>query len=307
VDLDGDGRRDLLSGSRPGAIHLFRATEAGGFERGRKIVDATGAVLRAGRSSTVHVVDWERDGDLDLVLGSCEGWVWLVRNASGDGRLRLGKPERLPAEGQAIRAPGRDSGPTVADWDGDGRHDLLVGCGDGRVLLYRNEARSGEPTFARPVTLVPPASGDLSRRPGRCVKLAVADWNGDGRLDLLVGDRRRERVEPPKLTREETAQRAALRQSRVEFQAYLDAFDRERLPGLESRVRRAMGIDPETPLGDLPGDTRREVASRTEDVLRSRPGREELRSAIRLVQELLLDLEGGTVVHGRVWLFERRR
>src|SRR5437868_8071022 len=33
----------------------------------------------------------------------------------------------------------------VADWDGDGLADLIVGCGDGSVIFYRNIGTAKEP------------------------------------------------------------------------------------------------------------------------------------------------------------------
>ena len=56
-----------------------------------------------------------------------------VRNGSGDKTFKVASVDRLSAGGTPISAPGRNSGPVVTDWDGDGRDDLLVGCGDGSV------------------------------------------------------------------------------------------------------------------------------------------------------------------------------
>ncbi|MBI2808877.1 MAG: VCBS repeat-containing protein [Planctomycetes bacterium] len=75
------------------------------------------------------------------------------------------------------------------DWDSDGRVDLLLGCGDGSVLFYKNIGTAKEPKLAQSQTLV--AAGKAAGAkiaPGMRAKICAVDWNGDGRLDLLVGD-----------------------------------------------------------------------------------------------------------------------
>jgi hypothetical protein len=117
----------------------------------------------------------------------------------------------------------------VADWDGDGSHDLLMGCGDGSVLFYRNTTPSGMPVLAEPVVLVP-ASAKYTRRGGEYPferdlgmrsKIAVADYNSDGRDDLLMGIFGSETKEDPTLTDAEVARRdsvdARMRELSMEF------------------------------------------------------------------------------------------
>jgi FG-GAP-like repeat len=83
----------------------------------------------------------------------------------------------------------------VADWDGDGRLDLIVGAEDGSVVWYRNVGSAQEPKLEAARTLVGKSpigwGGDEGRRAndwGLRVKPCVIDWNGDGRLDILLGD-----------------------------------------------------------------------------------------------------------------------
>src|SRR5262249_32112569 len=97
--------------------------------------------------------------------------------------------------GQPIKVNG-DAAAVAADWDGDGRLDLIVGAEDGSVVWYRNSGSSTEPQLEAARTLVPksPAGWNWDDRLqagqwGVRVKPCVVDWQGNGKLALLLGDR----------------------------------------------------------------------------------------------------------------------
>ena len=120
MDLDQDGRVDVLSGCWPGEVHLFRGVEGGGFAEGVTLRGPGGAPLKADKASVAHAFDWDGDGDLDLVLGGIGGAVWVARNETAEDGLVFGAPAPLEADGKPIHADGGDSAPFVADWDADG-------------------------------------------------------------------------------------------------------------------------------------------------------------------------------------------
>ncbi|HEX6812812.1 MAG TPA: VCBS repeat-containing protein [Planctomycetota bacterium] len=241
ADLNGDGHADMISGSYwPGDITVFFGQGAGKFAAGEFLKDPAGKNANAGPpweserkpqmdslAAAPWLVDWDADGDLDLLVGNIEGHVVLLAN---DGNARSPKFVRkgpIEAGGQVLDVDNNDAGPTTADWDGDGLWDLIVGGGAGTVKFFRNEGTKQAPKLAAGVELVrgkghvAPASGEEPKLPASRVKPHVCDWNGDGTLDLLVGDFASLKGPEPQLTSEQKATKAKLEK---EMQANSEAM-----------------------------------------------------------------------------------
>lgn len=222
MDLDGDGYGDILSGSysrrdedMAGLFYVLRGQPGGTFRAAEVLLGTDGQPLiirpepqqdgnRKKRADDVEricsrpfAVDWDGDGHLDLVVGNYAGTFYWFKGL-GKGGFKP-QAEQLRTEGRPLRIAFAHSDPFVIDWDGDGDLDILSGTAQGGVQWAENKAGQGKFPDLRPFRWLIPAELSQSssddpvleselQGPSGSTRVWAADVNGDGKLDLLVGD-----------------------------------------------------------------------------------------------------------------------
>jgi hypothetical protein len=205
-----------------------------------------------------------------------------------------------------VRAQGGDAGPAIADWNGDGRFDLIVGSGSGAVDLYLDTAKEGAPRLSSATSLVPepddddPASSREATRPQSRTKPCVADWNGDGRLDLVVGDFASLQGPKPVLTPEQEKEKAAL-EAKIEEISPLTSqrYEAHRLLALKK-----LGIKP-LPGEDLAPEQEEKVEATIAQALEKDPRWSKWMEQQSDVWESLSRFQPEHTTHGFVWVYLR--
>jgi len=295
VDLDGDGIGDILTGCWPGELYFFKGKGKGEFAAPVKL-QRDGKDIKLGSASTVFAADWRGTGRLDLLVGNIEGDIYLVPNDGTNAKPAYGTPRKLEAGGQLIKAPHGDSQPVVADWDGDGLLDLIVGCGDGSVVWYRNVGSKTEPKLAHGVTLVKAAPMQQTKeiRPGIRAKVCTVDWNGDGQLDLHVGDFGITYGEKPKMSERDKKVEKEANAKVQELQTKLQPFYDEYFRKLKSSAKE-----------DDSAEAKREREKKAQEVL-NRKECQELQKEMQKVFETVRKFQGPHTLHGHVWLYLRK-
>ncbi len=188
-DVDGDGDLDLLVANVLGEDLLIN-NGAGVFTLANGQIPAPIVIPPQNRfdiSSHALLVDVDGDGDLDAVISN-ENPFNPSPTGGDQNRLWINNGAGVFTDDTAARLPARNdqTGAVVAgDIDGDGDTDLVV-LNRGQDFVLVNADGLGH--FVDQTATRFPVTSDTSRGGG------LADVDGDGDLDLLVGNSRGEPV-----------------------------------------------------------------------------------------------------------------
>ncbi len=225
-DWDGDGDTDIVSGNTAGYVGFFENLSGPKVEQPKwaapKHLAADGKELRimAGPNGSIQgpceakwgyttetIADWDADGLPDLLVNSIWGKVVWYRNVGTRQAPKLAAAQPIEVEwegaqpvleygwlrpeGKALLTQWRTT-PVAIDWNKDGLTDLVMLDQQGFLALFERAKRDGRLVLlaprrafcnekSEPLKLSVGIAGKSGRR-----KLCVVDWDGDGKLDLLL-------------------------------------------------------------------------------------------------------------------------
>lgn len=209
VDFDQDGDLDLLCGEFMDGFTYFQNSgtrSEPSYGAGQKLIDSHGNPLVMHlQMITPTAIDWDDDGDHDLIVGDEDGRVAFVENT---GRFTAGQPVfEPPSYFQQVAETlkfGALATPYAYDWDADGDQDILCGNTAGEIGYFENlgTGENGFPKWNAP-QLLNVTTTDGGTKPFRILAgengsiqgpceakwgyttLSVADWDGDGDGDII--------------------------------------------------------------------------------------------------------------------------
>lgn len=188
--------------------------------------ESISAVMSLSDQAWPSLCDWDDDGDLDVLIGGGYGWPRIVINDGTRNRPAFREPARILSDGEPIRFVrnkllGEPDNwhnmgypyPSFVDWDMDGLRDLVCANETNRIFWYRNIGTPKQPAFASRRQILCdgyPDSLELRSESNRRANdrkstngvypyeperpffwrtgVALADFNGDGLMDLVTHD-----------------------------------------------------------------------------------------------------------------------
>ena len=207
ADFDGDGDLDLLCGEFLDGFTYFAnvgTRKAAKFAAPRRLTSQGKPLAMDLQMIAPVAIDWDRDGDVDLIVGDEDGRVALVEHT---GKLEGGAPRFLPPvyfKQQADNVMcGALATPCGYDLDGDGDQDILSGNTAGYIEFYENlgvakDKPQSTPRWGPPVRIKAGGktfriqAGSNGSIQGPCeakwgyTTLTLADWDHDGLPDIVV-------------------------------------------------------------------------------------------------------------------------
>lgn len=187
-DFDGDGETDMLCGQEDGTLLLVPHSR---LVTGDGTINTRFADIDVGENGTPQCFDLDGDGRNDLIIGNRRGLLSFYRNIGGD------IPEFQKITDTLGGVDMRDFtqsyfGYSVPCFYRDAQQGTVLFCAGelGEVAYYKQIDDNLDGDFAKAESnLVETINGEAQPfREGRRVAVAVADLNGDGLPDMVLGN-----------------------------------------------------------------------------------------------------------------------
>jgi hypothetical protein len=221
-DWDKDGDFDLIVGDEDGRVAFVENTGKLNAERvpvfnKPRYFKQEADTLKCGALATPVGVDWDGDGDTDIISGNTAGYIEFFENLSGPkvAEPKWNAPVRLKAGDKTFRVMagknGSIQGPAeakwgyttlnVADWDKDGLPDIVLNSIISKVQWLKNIGTREKPVLDAPRDIEVEWEGAQPELKWGWLKPkgkelltqwrttpAVYDFNQDGLMDIAMLD-----------------------------------------------------------------------------------------------------------------------
>lgn len=181
-DIDSDGDKDMLMGYADGGLIYYENTAGVGNPATFVFIQANYQNIDVGSNSAPQIIDVDKDGLMDLIIGERAGNLNYYRNTGTVsspvftfvtnffGGINVTKPLSLDGHSNPIL------------FNNNGSYELLVGSQSGYIYHYQNIDNNLAGTF----TLSDSSYQDIFE--SLHATIAMADIDGDNKFDLLVGN-----------------------------------------------------------------------------------------------------------------------
>ena len=203
ADFDNDGRLDIICGEFLDKLIWYKNTGTRSepkFAEGRFLRDTNNDIIKMHLQMITPVaIDFNKDGDTDLLVGDEDGRVAWIKN-TGEVKNDMPvfeSPVYLEQKAHYLKF-GALSTPFGTDWDGDGDEDIISGNSAGNICFFQNLNGGIPPKWAAPVILktdgkeirIMAGKNGSIQGPAEAkwgyIALSVADWDMDGKNDIIV-------------------------------------------------------------------------------------------------------------------------
>ncbi|HRI28074.1 MAG TPA: T9SS type A sorting domain-containing protein [Chitinophagales bacterium] len=185
-DLDGDGDPDMLLGDKDGFIHYFKNNPAPDGTAQFTLFQEQFQGLDVFQYSTPQLIDINKDGLLDLVIGHHNGALRYFQNngTAANPVFNAATATNNFFGGVDVKEIGSPTGfsvPLIVEYKG--QMLLFVGSESGKIHVYNNI----EDNITTGGLFTKITDNLLNTAIGYRSSLAIADINNDGYLDMVVG------------------------------------------------------------------------------------------------------------------------
>lgn len=180
-DLDNDGDDDMIVGDYEGKLYLYENTAGVGNTSSFSLLQAKYKGIDVGNFSTPQLIDMDRDGLLDLVVGEGHGNLNFFRNT---GTVSLAdfdtQPDNSFFGGVDVRIPCCTgySSPFIYE-KSVGEYAMYVGSEDGTLYHYETIENNLTGIFSITDSIVLPVNRS---------SISMGDIDNDGTLEIIYGE-----------------------------------------------------------------------------------------------------------------------